>query len=396
MSRFTYKHTFRAASTGYIVQAVVNNLAPLLFIAFQTDFDFTRLQITFIITLNFLIQLSVDLLSTVFVDRIGYRAAAVLSQGLAAAGLVGMGTLPYLFSSAYAGLLTAVVLCALGGGMLEVIISPIVEALPSDSKSSSMSLLHSFYCWGCVLVILLSTVYFGVAGIAAWRWLPLLWALLPLANLVFFLLVPIRTLLEQNEAATPIRSLLKNRLFWVLFILMLCSGASELAMSQWASLFAETGLGVSKTLGDLLGPCFFAVLMGLGRAFFGAKDRGIPLEKIIAASAFLCIGSYLLASLSSSAFLSLLGCALCGLSVAIFWPGVFSLSAKAFPKGGTALFALLALAGDLGCSFGPSVVGWVSDTAAGGLKTGLLAAAIFPAVLLPALVLYRRSLKKAD
>ncbi len=390
--KLTYKATFRAACTGYIVQAIVNNLAPLLFIAFQDGFGLSRLQITSIITINFLLQLGVDLAAAGFIDRIGYRIAAVLSMVLSAAGLLCMGLLPYLLPDAYAGLLIAVFLCALGGGLLEVIISPIVEALPGECKSGSMALLHASYCWGCVLVILLSTGYFAVFGVANWRWLPLLWAAVPLVNLVFFTQVPMRSLLTENEVQTPLRALLKDGMFWLLLVMMVCAGASEQGMSQWASLFAETGLHVSKTLGDLLGPCLFAILMGAGRTFFG-KDRGVPLPAAIGGSAVLCVISYLVTVFSPWPLVSLLGCGVCGLSVAIFWPGTFSLAAEKFPRGGTAMFAILALGGDLGCSFGPSVVGWVSNTVGGALKPGLLAATVFPALMLALLLLMKR--KKA-
>ena len=390
--KLTYKATFRAACTGYIVQAIVNNLAPLLFIAFQDGFGLNRLQITSIISVNFLLQLLVDLAAVGFIDRIGYRAAAVLSMVTSGAGLVCMGILPYLLPDAYTGLMIAVFLCALGGGLLEVIISPIVEALPGECKSGSMALLHASYCWGCVLVILLSTGYFVLFGVENWRWLPIAWAAVPAVNLVFFTLVPLRTLLAEDEQPTPLRSLLKNRTFWVVFALMVCAGASEQGMSQWASLFAETGLNVSKTVGDLLGPCLFAVLMGAGRTFFG-KDRGIPLPVAIGGSAVLCIASYLAAVFSPWPFVSLLACGVCGLSVAIFWPGTFSLAAETFPRGGTAMFAILALGGDLGCSFGPGVVGWVSDAAGGALQPGLLAAVVFPAVLLVLLTVLKK--KKA-
>ena len=390
--KFTYKATFRAACTGYIVQAIVNNLAPLLFIAFQDGFGLNRLQITSIITVNFLLQLLVDLAAAGFIDRIGYRAAAVLAMVTSGTGLVGMGILPFVTPQPYTGLMISVFLCALGGGLLEVIISPIVEALPGDCKSGSMALLHASYCWGCVLVILLSTGYFVLFGVENWRWLPLFWAAVPADNLVFFALVPMRTLLAEDEIRTPLRALLKNGLFWVIFALMVCAGASEQGMSQWASLFAETGLNVSKTVGDLLGPCLFAILMGAGRTFFG-KDRGIPLPVAIGGSAVLCIVSYLAAVFSPWPFVSLLACGVCGLSVAIFWPGTFSLAAETFPRGGTAMFAILALGGDLGCSFGPSVVGWVSDAAGGALKPGLLAAVVFPAALLVLLAVLKK--KKA-
>ena len=393
--KLTYKATFRAACTGYIVQAIVNNLAPLLFIAFQDGFGLSRLQITSIITVNFLLQLGVDRVCAGFIDRIGYRAAAVLSMVMAAAGLVCMGVLPYALPDAYAGLMIAVFLNALGGGLLEVIISPIVEALPGESKSGSMALLHASYCWGCVLVILLSTGYFVLFGVENWRWLPMLWAAVPAVNLIFFLLVPMRSLLAEDEVQTPLLSLFKDGAFWVLFIMMVCAGASEQGMSQWSSLFAETGLQVSKTLGDLLGPCLFAVLMGAGRTFFG-RDRGIPLPAAIGASAVLCAASYLITVFSPWPLVSLLGCGVCGLSVAIFWPGTFSLAAEKFPRGGTALFAILALGGDLGCSFGPSVVGWVSNAAGGALQPGLFAAAAFPLVMLAMLLLSKRKKAAAD
>ena len=393
--KLTYKATFRAACTGYIVQAIVNNLAPLLFIAFQDGFGLSRLQITSIITVNFLLQLGVDLVCAGFIDRIGYRAAAVLSMVMAAAGLVCMGVLPYALPDAYTGLMIAVFLNALGGGLLEVIISPIVEALPGESKSGSMALLHASYCWGCVLVILLSTGYFVLFGVENWRWLPMLWAAVPAVNLIFFLLVPMRSLLAEDEVQTPLLSLFKDGAFWVLFIMMVCAGASEQGMSQWSSLFAETGLQVSKTLGDLLGPCLFAILMGAGRTFFG-RDRGIPLPMAIGASAVLCAASYLVTVFSPWPLVSLLGCGVCGLSVAIFWPGTFSLAAEKFPRGGTALFAILALGGDLGCSFGPSVVGWVSNAAGGALQPGLFAAAAFPLVMLAMLLLSKRKKAAAD
>lgn len=387
--KFTYKATFRAACTGYVVQAIVNNLAPLLFIAFQDCLGLNRLQITTIITANFLLQLLVDLVCVRMIDRIGYRAAAVLAMVTASAGLVCMGVLPFATPDPYVGLMIAVFLSALGGGLLEVIISPIVEALPGESKSGSMALLHASYCWGCVLVVLLSTGYFVLFGVENWRWLPLFWAAVPAVNLVFFTLVPMRSLLAEDERPTPLRALLKNRMFWVIFALMVCSGAAELSMSQWASLFAETGLNVSKTVGDLLGPCLFAVLMGAARTFFG-KNHRIPLAAAIGGSAALCAVSYLAAALSPWPFVSLLACGVCGLSVAIFWPGTFSLAAETFPRGGTAMFAILALGGDLGCSFGPSVVGWVSDAAGGALKTGMLAAVAFPVVLLVLLTVLKK------
>lgn len=383
-----YTHTVRACYLGYITQAIVNNLAPLLFLIFQEEFGIPISGITLLITLNFLVQLSVDFLSAKFTDKIGCRVLIVAAHIFCAAGLISMGVLPRLTSAPYPALLFSAVLYAVGGGLIEVLISPILEACPSDSKASAMSLLHSFYCWGTVGVVLLSTLFLNVFGKSNWCLLTFLWALLPIFNAFFFLQVPINSLIEDGKGES-ISSLASNRLFWLFFIFMTVSGASEMAMSQWASFFAESTLGISKTLGDIFGICLFAALMGFSRAFYGVFGNRINLLSFIGASGVLCVVSYLLAAVSPVPWLSLLGCALCGLSVGIMWPGVFSLSSSAVPKGGTAMFALLALAGDFGCSSGPALVGFVSGLFSNNLKAGLLFAAVFPiiAVILSALLL---------
>jgi fucose permease len=277
----------------------------------------------------------------------------------------------------------AVFINALGGGLLEVIVSPIVEALPTDHKAAAMSLLHSFYCWGVVGVVILSTLYFNLAGIDNWRWLPLLWALLPLGTVFLFAAVPLKTLIGETEKAIPLRELSVRKLFLFLFLMMICSGASEQAMSQWASLFAEAGLEVSKTLGDILGPCAFAILMGLARVLFGMQKSGRDEERrlsgILLGAGLLCILSYLVTVFSPWPLLALGGCALCGFSVGVMWPGTISLASRVFPLGGTAMFAILALAGDVGCAAGPGLVGTVMNNAT--LKTGLLTAVVFPLIL---------------
>jgi fucose permease len=388
MKLLNYRHTLWASYLGYATQAIVNNLAPLLFVTFQRRFDISLSSLALLITLNFGIQLLTDLAAAHFVDKIGYRRAALLAHLLCALGLILMGTLPFVLSNPYGGIAAAVVINALGGGLIEVIISPIVEALPGERKAASMSLLHSFYCWGYVLVVTLSTAYFALAGIDRWRYLPLLWALIPLGNAFLFARVPMKTLIDPSAAPLPPASLLKRNFFLLLFVLMICAGASEQAMSQWASLFAEAGLGVSKTQGDLLGPCAFAILMGLSRVFFGLQRGHIKLEKFLIISGILCIISYLITVWSPFPLLSLLGCALCGLSVGILWPGIFSLSSRVFPQGGTAMFAILALAGDAGCAAGPALVGLVMNGTT--LKTGLFTAILFPALLITGTGLLRR------
>lgn len=376
-----YKRTLYASYIGYITQAIVNNLAPLLFVTFQKEYGISLEQIGFLVTFNFLLQIIIDLAAAQYVERIGYKNTIVAAHIFAAAGLVGLSVFPDAFGNGYAGILAAIALYAVGGGLIEVLISPIVEALPTDEKSSAMSLLHSFYCWGHVSVVLLSTLFFSVAGIENWRMLPIIWAAVPLFNVFLFAGAPVKVYGEEQESV-PIRKLFSTKLFWIFFVLMVCSGASEQGMSQWSSYFAEKGLGVSKTLGDLLGPCAFAVFMGASRTFYGIFGEKINLKKFISLSSLLCIAAYLLAVFAPSALLSLFGCSLCGLSVGIMWPGVFSLASSHCPQGGTAMFALLALAGDAGCSAGPSIVGTVSDAFKGNLKAGLLCAALFPVVLL--------------
>ncbi len=384
-----YRHTIYASYLGYITQAVVNNLAPLLFLIFQDSMGLPLRQITFLITVNFCIQLLVDLLSAKFVDRIGCRTCVVAAHVLSAAGLAGMAAFPRLAGDPYAGLLGAVVLYAVGGGLIEVLISPIVEACPTERKAAAMSLLHSFYCWGTVAVVLLSTGFLAAFGKSRWPVLCCLWAILPLANALYFARVPIASLTEENEGM-GLRELCARREFWLFLALMVTAGASEQAMSQWASAFAERGLGVTKAVGDLAGPCFFSVLMGSARALYAKYERRLPLLTALTGSGILCVVAYLLAVLSPWPLLSLAGCGLCGFSVGILWPGVFSLASAHFPRGGTALFALLALGGDMGCSGGPTLVGLAAGAFGDSLKAGLAFAMVFPAALAALCAVYRR------
>lgn len=337
-----YQKTIYACFVGYIVQAIVNNFVPLLFLTFEKSYHIPLSQITMLITINFGIQLLVDLLSAGFVDRIGYRVSVVLAHVFAAVGLVGLVLLPEIMPNAFAGLLIAVFIYALGGGLIEVLISPIVESCPTDNKEKAMSLLHSFYCWGHVGVVLLSTVFFGIFGIANWQILACIWALIPVINAFVFAKAPIAPLIEEGESGMTMLDLCKSKVFWVMMLMMLCAGASEQAVSQWASTFAEKGLGVTKTIGDLAGPMTFAILMGSSRAFYGKFGHKIDLDRFMLGSSVLCIFSYLLIAASPIPFLSLVGCGICGLSVGIMWPGTFSKASVALKNGGTAMFALLA------------------------------------------------------
>lgn len=384
-----YQKTIYACFVGYIVQAIVNNFVPLLFLTFESSYHIPLSRITMLITINFGIQLLVDLLSAGFVDKIGYRASIVTAHVFAALGLLGLVVLPSFLPNAFAGILIAVVLYAIGGGLIEVLISPIMESCPTDNKEKAMSLLHSFYCWGHVGVVLLSTLFFQTFGIGNWRVVTCIWILVPAVNALVFLKAPIAPLVEEGERGMTIRELCQNKIFWILLLMMVCAGASEQAVSQWASTFAERGLGISKTLGDLAGPMAFAVLMGSARAFYGKFGDRMDLDKFMAGSSILCVAAYLCIALAPSPVLSLVGCGICGLSVGIMWPGSFSKASATLKNGGTALFALLALGGDLGCSGGPTLVGYISAAASDNLKKGILAAIAFPVLLLVGIGLLR-------
>ncbi len=396
--RVNYKPTLRSCYLGYITQAVVNCLLPLLFIIFQTDYGVSFERLGRLIFLNFFTQLVVDLISVKLVEQISCRALMVSAHALGVVGLWTLAFLPGVLPDPYVGLSIAVVLQGIGGGLLEVLVSPVVESIPGDDKAGAMSLLHSFYCWGQMGVVLLTTLFLQIFGRPVWWILPLVWSMIPLANLFCFLKVPLRPI-AAGENGSSLRKLFRQGYFWIVLILMLCAGAGEGVMSLWSSLFAEKGLGVSKVLGDLLGPCMFALFMGLGRLGFGLKGAKIRLENALMASAGLCIVCYLVAVISPWPVLSLAACGLCGLSVSLMWPGAFSLAARDFPAGGAQMFAIMALSGDMGCAMGPWVSGLISDFVTGinagnpaadqiGLKWGILFGVLFPIILLASLLFH--------
>ncbi|HIR22883.1 MAG TPA: MFS transporter [Candidatus Scatosoma pullicola] len=398
--KLNYRHTVLSCCVGYVAQAIVLNYIPLLYVTFQSEFGISLQTIALLTTVCFGVQLLIDLLAGKFVDKIGYRACGAAGNFLCAFGLVLLAFLPRILPP-MAGLLTASLFYSAGAGLLEVIVSPVVEACPTKHKESVMGFLHSAYCWGSVAVVLVSTLFFSLFGIGRWKLFACLWAIPPLVNAVFFLFVPLYKLPGAEEGAesgakpaNSFSALVRKPIFWLFVLLMLCAGASEQAVSQWASAFAEQGLGVSKTVGDLAGPLAFAVLMGLCRVFYAANLRRISLEKFLLIGAAGCVAAYLLISLPPLPALNLVGCALCGLFVGILWPGTYSLASKAMPTGGTTMFALLALAGDLGCLSGPTLVGLVSGAAGDSLKAGILAAIAFPLLAVFGAILILRKKKK--
>ena len=387
-----YRKTLTACYLAFITQAICANFAPLLFLRFHTNYGISLGQVALIPTAFFLTQLLVDVFCAKFVDAIGYRRSIVISEIASGLGLAGLAVIPDLFRDPFIGVLICVVIYAIGSGLIEVLASPIVEACPFEHKDAVMSLLHSFYCWGSVGVILLSTVFFSVFGIEHWKILACIWALIPLYNIWNFATCPIERLTEEGKGMT-IRALFKTPLFWLAIILMVCAGASELSMAQWASAFTEAALGFSKTGGDLVGPCLFAVTMGICRVIYGKYGAKMNLIWFMIGSGVLCLCCYLLASLSASPVLGLTGCIFCGFSVGIMWPGTISITSPRIPQGGTALFALLAMAGDLGGAFGPSLVGTVTQQAGDNLRTGTLVGSVFPIILIVVLLLLNRQTK---
>ena len=390
-----YKKTLIACYLGFITQAITSNFAPLLFLTFKSSYGISLEMIALIPLVFYLTQLLVDLVAVKFADIIGYRTCVVISQLVSALGLILMAFLPELLPNAFVGIVISVVLYAIGSGLVEVLLSPIVEACPFENKAGVMSLLHSFYCWGAVGVILGSTLFFAVFGIENWKILTMIWAAVPLVNTVNFLSCPIERLVEDGNGMR-VGQLLRTPLFLLMILLMICAGASEATMTQWASAFTESALGVSKTIGDLAGPCMFAVFMGITRVFYGKFSEKLNLTRVMLACGSLCVVCYLLAALSPISIFGLIGCALCGLAVGIMWPGTICISSQKCPRGGTAMFAFLALAGDLGAAVGPSMVGGIADAVGGNLKTGLLFATLFPAIMIAGLILLLKKFGKQE
>ena len=384
--KFTYKHTLVSCFVGYIVQAITINFIPLLFLTFQRHYQIPLSQITLLVSINFMVQLAIDATAPLYVDRIGYRPCVVTAHAFSAAGLLLLTFLPDILPP-FTGLVICVTIYAIGSGLIEVLISPITESCPTDNKEKAMSLLHSFYCWGQVGVVLLSTLFFSLCGIENWRILSRVWAIIPIVNGILFLKMPIAPLISEGQTGMSFAQLFRSKVFWILLIMMLCAGASEHAVSQWASAFAEKGLGISKTAGDLAGPMAFAVLMGIVRVFFGKFGDKINLDRFFLASGILCVVAFLLIVLVPNPIINLIGCGLCGMGVSILWPGTLSNASVALKNGGTTMFAWLAVAGDLGCSAGPTLVGMVSSAASDNLKAGIFAALIFPVVLVICLLI---------
>ena len=395
-----YTSTRIACYAGYFVQAIINNLASLFYVIFQDEFGLNYSQISWLILLNFVAQIFIDFTSVKLIAKVGYRISVVFAHVFAVAGLVLLGILPRALGNHFVGLIIPIIIYAIGSGLIEVLVSPIIEGLPLNNKSGAMAFLHSFYCWGQACVVLITTFTIKFIGTENWIYMPIIWAIVPFINMFAFMKVPIIPPVPEGESEMKITELFREPTFIICALLMLCAGASEIAMAQWASTFAEKSLGVSKFTGDLLGPCLFAVLMGSGRVLYGSFGDKLNLRRVLSLCAVLCVVSYLMTSLVPIPIVSLIGCGLCGLSASTMWPGIFSLSAKVFPRGGTAMFAMLAMFGDFGCAFGPWITGILSDAASSSpsitmdpLKFGLIFCIAFP-ILMIILLNFTKQMKK--
>lgn len=388
MQNKNYSKTVNACFMAYIVQGIINCFLPLLFVTFQKEFNISLEQIAFITTLNFGIQFFIDLITSALADRIGYRAYMIAANTAAAFGLAGLSFIPDLIKNHYAGILICVIIQAIGGGLIEVIVSPLVEACTDKNNEAKMSLLHSFYCWGAAGVVFFSTIFFLIFKTESWRCISLIWSILPAVTAIVFTRVPIAKLVKKGEKELSFKQVASKKIFYVILLLMICSGATEIAIAQWSSAFAETGLGISKAAGDVAGPMAFAVLMGLSRMGYSKLNSKIPLETAMTVCSLLCVIGYLVISLSPAPAVSLAGCCLCGGAVGILWPGTISIAAKEIKGAGTAMFGFLALGGDIGCTLGPTIVGLVSNNTGGKLQNGILSAIFFPATMLIVMIAF--------
>ncbi|MBO5439724.1 MAG: MFS transporter [Clostridia bacterium] len=398
MVKNNFKYTITASFLGYTTQAIMLNFPPLLFVFFGEEFGITPIQITVLISSNFVLELLVDIIASKYAEKIGYRKLVICADVFAILGLVVMALATVVLPKSFVfyGLMVAMMLCGVGGGLMEVLISPIVEACPTKNKAGFMSLLHSFYCWGQFAVVLLSTLFFKLVGIERWYIIACVWTIIPLIGLILFTFAPINHLVEEGKGA-KLGTLLKSGTFWLFLIMMLCAGASELTMSQWASYFAESALGVEKWVGDLLGPCMFALTMALTRVFYAKVSEKLKLDTAILISSVICVATYVLAIISSNPILSLIGCATCGFGCGVLWPATYSLASQRIPNGGVLMFGVLALLGDGGCLVGPSLAGSVSSLFNDDIRVGFLVALIFPVLMaVSSLVLVLKRRKNSD
>lgn len=382
--KINYTPTKISAYVGYFVQAIVNNFLPILFVAFQDIYGIGYEKLGRLIVFNFITQMVTDILSPKIISLLGYRKTAVMCQLIAALGLTLAAVLPNVLPNAYIGIVLAVIVYAFASGLMEVIISPMIEMLPTSNKSGNMSLLHSFYCWGQAITTVGTTLLLSAFGYRGWTYIPLIWAIVPFINAFSFIRVPIVEP-QPERKSDSFRVLFSDRRFRVFMLIMLCAGASEIAMAEWASVFAQNALGVSQIAGDLAGPCAFSLFMGLGRLLYAAFSEKISYRSTVIVLGLCCAVCYYIAAFASIPIFALAACALCGFTVSILWPGTISAGAVAFPRGDAVMFSVFAMCGDIGCCIGPWLLGVVAEHFT--LNIGFAVSSFFP-LLMVALAIF--------
>lgn len=382
-----YRSTKLACYVGYIVQAVINNFLPILFIALQDVYELSYEKLARLIVFNFVTQMVTDLITPKIVEKTGYKKAAVICHGAAALGLALLGILPR-FIPPYSGIIISIIVYAFGSGLIEVLVSPIIEMLPTTDKSGNMSILHSFYCWGQAFTIIVTTFLVKVFGYGNWTIIPLVWAVLPFINMFFFMRVPVVEP-EKEKKNAGFKELVRNRRFLIYMVMMLCAGATEIAMAEWASMFVQKALGVSKVVGDLTGPCAFALFMGIGRMWYAAVAKRVNFRKTLIILSTLCFICYVVVAVCNIPWVSLIFCAICGFTVSISWPGIYSAGAEEFPDGSSVMYSVFAMCGDTGCCLGPWALGIVADSF--GLNTGFAVTSVFAVIMIIAVLLLGKS-----
>ena len=391
-----------ACEFGITTQSAVNNLAPILFVIFKDNFGISYTMIASLMLFNFLVQIATDFTAIKILGILDYRKSGILAQACAALGLIMLGVLPNIIPI-YPALFTSTLFMAFGGGLLEVMVSPIVDSLEKGQSSAKMNMLHSFFCWGQVAVVLTATAAIKLFGSNIWYIIPISWAIVPIISIFMFSVVPIPEI-ARAERRSGEKLPVKSKAFLFMCFLMVASGASEITMAEWASVFAQKGLGIDKFTGDILGPCLFAVLMGSGRLLFGVFGSRVRLKSALTYYSILCTICYIVAATAKNPYIALFFCALTGFSVSIMWPGVYSYSSSVIKQGKTAMFGILALCGDVGCSLGSWLTGSMSDFSLTfpkvlefavrcgisyeqmGLKIGIGCAAVFPLLMSIALI----------
>lgn len=394
-----YKSTIRACYIGNLVGALVTNLSPLLFVILMGSYNLSFEQVGRLVLINFFTQIIADLAFSKPVDTYGVRPFITLGHALVFIGFVMFAFSPRLFPhSPYTGLMLATVVFSCGGGLLELLLSAIVQAVPSDAKAAAMSLLHSFYAWGFIVVVVLTFLMLKLFGSANWPWLFLIWSLVPLFNFFNFLRVPLPPQVP-DEHRTSTRVLASTPFFIFVVLGIALGGAAEVSMSQWTSAYAETTLGLSKQTGDLLGLCLFAGLLGLGRVLYGTYGKRFDIWRVMFLGSLFAAGCYLVAALSQHPIVSLVACAFCGLGVALLWPGSVTNAAHRFPFAGASMFAILAAGGDTGAAVGPWLLGLIADQIPtdfplSPLRVGMVIGTLFPLAMAGCLLIQRHIDKK--